>query len=734
MGCISGKAKIRISRAAKSEEITLTQLYKLFHGIGKTKRFNPNIPIYARSLKNGQFGPHLINTIIDMGTKPVVKITTASAKFLTLTYDHEVLLENNEWIAASDLQYHDVILTNGVTVCRECGGTNNIAASPTAKYYGLCHSCRYKGNRNPKWKGGKFTDCDGYVRLNSMWDHPRANPAGQVYEHIVVAEKMIGRSVAPYEIVHHLDGNKQNNHPDNLDILSSTAEHNKIHNHYKNLDGATSCNGGKICIIPKPDKIIKVESAGTERVYDIVMADPYRNFVANEIVVHNCGKTKSAIDYAAGIGVRRILIICPKHMRYGWQRQFKIHTPCHYNIFVPDKGSSKQKTEAIASHIKFCESRKEPYGIVLNYETMIRPPLSPVYEKRTNRMIRPGYLVTCSWDLLILDEAHRIKAPGGKASWNVLRISKKVDLQRYLSGTPMPHSPLDIYAQYRALDPSIYGTRYDYFKQRYCIMGGYQQKQVVQFINLDDLNERFFRIAHYMSTEDSDIDLPEDVNINVPCKLTAKATKIYAELNKEFITWVNESEVTAANALVKLLRLGQIAGGYVKLDDGKSKIIDNTKIETVIDLMSDMPTKENIVVFCRFENEILRAAEQIGKKLPDRKIGFICGFKNAPNDFIDSVWQATETDTLIVQVQAGAEGIDLTAAHFCIFLSKDFSLGRYRQCYKRVHRPGQTERTFFYHIIAENTVDEKIMRAIDTKQNIVDHILEELNPHYKKIN
>jgi SNF2 family DNA or RNA helicase len=85
-----------------------------------------------------------------------------------------------------------------------------------------------------------------------------------------------------------------------------------------------------------------------------------------------------------------------------------------------------------------------------------------------------------------------------------------------------------------------------------------------------------------------------------------------------------------------------------------------------------------------------------------------------------------------VQVQAGPEGIDLTAANYCLFFSKDFSLGRYRQCKKRLHRPGQTRKTFYYHIIAQNTVDVQIMKAIKNKQDIVDYILEELNPHRLK--
>jgi SNF2 family DNA or RNA helicase len=453
----------------------------------------------------------------------------------------------------------------------------------------------------------------------------------------------------------------------------------------------------------------------------------------NFYIAHDmgCGKTKSAIDYATSQGVKSILIISPKLVRQGWQKQFGIHSPQHYNILVPDKGTARKKTEDIDRHIKKCTNFGNPHITILNYEIMIRPPLGPSYDKKTNRMISRGFLLEQSWDLLIVDEAHRIKSPGGKASWNIARISKHVELQRYLSGTPMPHSPLDIYAQYRSLDNSIFGTRYDYFRHRYAIMGGYENRQVVEFKNLDELNKKFFSIAHYVSSDDA-LDLPEESNHILKCELSSKAAKIYAELKKEFIAWVGQSEISADNALVKLLRLAQITGGYLKLDNGSEQIIDENKIDTVIDFLMDLPPKEEVVIFCRFQNEIKRLKEKIEKKFAERSVGTICGFLNPPSDFYDSIWHATDTNTLIVQVDAGGEGIDLTATRYCVFMSMGFSLGQYRQCRKRVHRPGQTRKTFYYHIIARGTVDQKIMTAIEKKKAIVDYILEELNPHRLK--
>jgi hypothetical protein len=126
--------------------------------------------------------------------------------------------------------------------------------------------------------------------------------------------------------------------------------------------------------------------------------------------------------------------------------------------------------------------------------------------------------------------------------------------------------------------------------------------------------------------------------------------KAYNELNKELIVQIGNGEITAQNGLVKLLRLAQITGGYLALDDKSNEIIDSTKLNMAVDFLIDLPEEKPVVVFFRFENEIRRLAEEVRKKFPKRTVGFICGFLDSPIDFYDGVWHATHTNTLFVQV------------------------------------------------------------------------------------
>jgi len=441
------------------------------------------------------------------------------------------------------------------------------------------------------------------------------------------------------------------------------------------------------------------------------------------------GKTKLAIDYGTAFDAKRILILCPKNVIVSsiWEDQYSLHSANNVKVFAPLKESVKQKAEKIKVQLDSADANNHRLAVVLNYESFWRPPLGPDYNTR-NRMINPGILFSYNWDLIICDEIHRIKDPGGRASWGALRIGKKAKRKLGLSGTPFPNSPNDIYAQYRFLDKSVYGSSFQMFKQHYNIMGGYQNKQVVAFQNLDDLNEKFYSIAYRIKKEDALPNLiPCDHQIRL-CELDKKTKEVYKEMDKELLVEIKEKKaqgntiksiMSASNTLVKLLRLAQLAGGYVKDNEGKEVILDNNKIKATTEIIEDLDKKEPVVIFCRFTNEIKRLKDAIQKT--GRTVSELSGQKNELMK-----WKNGETDVLLAQIQAGSEGIDLTRSCYCIFFSIGYSLGIYDQACAREDRPGQKYKVTFIHVITKNTVDEKIKKAIDKKQDIVECVLEEV--------
>lgn len=427
------------------------------------------------------------------------------------------------------------------------------------------------------------------------------------------------------------------------------------------------------------------------------------------------GKTKMAIDFCNGMDARFVLILCPKSVVDVWPAQLRMHSGQSYIVWAEKSGTVADRAGRIQQHIEAALSGRTRLAVVLNYEAFWRAPLGPVYDK--NRFVKKGVL-SIPWDVLICDEAHRIKSPNGKASWGAMRIAKSANRRLFLSGTPMPNSPTDIYAQFRALDPDIFGTSFTRFRARYCIMGGFQGKQVLGFQNESELNAKFYSKAFRVTKDEVLADLPPVMHETRYADLSPKAAKIYRDLEQDFIARVDSGEITVNNALVKLLRLSQVCGGFVKLDDGTGKTVCNAKMDVLADLFEDIDAKEPIVVFSRFTNEVERTralADKMGRPAAE-----LSGNVNELK-----AWQDGKFNVLAVQVKSGGVGVDFTRARYCVYMSKGFlSPGEYDQTLARTHRPGQRRSVVYYHILARNTVDERMEIALKTKGNVIADILE----------
>jgi SNF2 family DNA or RNA helicase len=409
------------------------------------------------------------------------------------------------------------------------------------------------------------------------------------------------------------------------------------------------------------------------------------------------GKSKVAIDLISERKAQRVLIVCPKSVVHIWPSEFNKHDRWPA-VFAPKNGNVASKTESLK---RAMETTGRPVVFVVNYETMWRDPFLKV-------------ALSYAWDWVILDESHRIKSPGGVASRAAHRLGRQAKYRLCLTGTPMPHSPMDLYAQYRFLDSSIFGTSFVSFKAHYAIMGGYLRKQVISFRYQDELREKMYSLAFRVSKDV--LDLPEAQHESRTFNLQPETRRIYESLEHVLVAQVEEGIISASNALVKLLRLQQLTSGYIKDDDGVERKLEEGKQDLLDDLLQDMPRREPIIIFCRFHSD-LNAVRRIAER-QDRSHGELSGRRNDLDKFYSK-----ECDLLAVQLQSGGVGIDLTRAHYAIYYSLGFSLGDYEQSLARLHRPGQTKPVQYYHLIAEGTVDEKVYQALRDRREVVGYVL-----------
>jgi len=341
--------------------------------------------------------------------------------------------------------------------------------------------------------------------------------------------------------------------------------------------------------------------------------------------------------------------------------------------------------------------RSNRFIAIFNYETIWRKPICET-------ILRFG------WDIIVLDESHKISAPGSKVSWFCKGL--KSEYKIIATGTPMSN-PLSIYGQYRFLNQQIFGKSFNLFKSRYAVevnMGSF--KKVVAYQNEDELHHRMYSIARRIKKNDV-LDLPSVVETNMPCQLPKETREIYDEFENELIIQWRGGKMSASNALVKALRLQQITGGMIKYDTGIQVDLGTEKYDVLEELMNGLPDEEPFVIFCKFSNEIKRI-----KQIKGYKFAELSGKLNQLQQ-----WKNGEFDKLVVQIQAGGVGIDLTRACYCAYMSTGYSLTEYQQSLARLDRPGQTRNVSLYHIVAENTIDVKIRNALARGYDTVERLL-----------
>lgn len=430
------------------------------------------------------------------------------------------------------------------------------------------------------------------------------------------------------------------------------------------------------------------------------------------------GKSAIAVHTMERRGVRRALVLCPKSVLSVWPAEFQIHGAEVWEVIAPNRGTSKLKALEIKERLAEHDGTAGPCALLLNYETAWREDVAKV-------------LVRAGWDALVCDESHRLKAAGGKASRFVQRLSQcggpdglPIPLRLGLTGTPLPHSPLDIYAQARFLAPEVFGTSYTLFKARYAVPNPYIPQQVVGFQNLDELASKMGRFT--FRVEADALRIPEPQHLERTFDLGAKAQRAYDGLERELLADIDEGRITAANAMVRLLRLRQVTGGHAKLEDGATIEIDTGRAELLADLLEDMPRtdmprryREPLVVCCVFRPELAKVREVC--EAAGWKTGELSGERNDLEAF-----QSGRVDAIAVQIQAGGVGINLSRARYSVLWSVGFSLGDLEQFLARTKLVGQTEPRTFIHLIAEGTVDRAVYGALRKRKEIVSEVLMEM--------
>lgn len=434
-----------------------------------------------------------------------------------------------------------------------------------------------------------------------------------------------------------------------------------------------------------------------------------------ELFEMGCGKTLTTIAVAGALynlgKIDRVLVVAPTSVCSVWPHDLNQFAtfPWEARVLLGDK---KKRLKALN------ELENWPFKAlriaVINYESTHR---DGIFEA----------LAAYKPDLIVCDESQRIKNPSAAQSEALHKLGDAAPFRMILSGTPVQNNAVDLYSQYRFLDPAVYGANFYAFKNRYCIMGGYGQHQIVGYRNMDELVEKEHSVA-YRVTKEECLDLPQQTFINRYVQFTDAEQAIYEQLRKSsFLELETGENVTATTILTMYLRLMQLTGGFLTADEStRPKQVNTAKLDALADIVDDyvVDAGKKLVIFARFRAEIA-AIENL---LRLRKIQYGSIYGDVPMEergkIVEDFQTNPDTKVFVAQIQTAGLGITLHAASTAVFYSYDYNYANYAQALARIHRIGQRLPVTYIHLVVDGSIDEKILAALENKEDMAKTVVD----------
>ena len=329
-------------------------------------------------------------------------------------------------------------------------------------------------------------------------------------------------------------------------------------------------------------------------------------------------------------------------------------------------------------------------------------------------------------DMLIIDEASRLKTRTTKIAKAVYEMSKRVKSVYLLSGNLAPNSEEDYFSPIRCLDETVFGPSYYGFMGRYFnasqgyAPGGVKfKKWAIKPEMRQDLAERLKKVSIRIGKEDAP-ELPPQTFITREVELEPEQRKIYETIKRDKILELQGKTVVAQNVIVELLRLRQAASGFLYAPDGTALGVGVAKLDALRSVLEEIGS-EQVVIFSCWKEEIRQIKELLGEKA-----GCVYGeaTEGEKNEAIKA-FQGGDIRYLICHPRSGGVGLNLQRASYAVYASLDYSLEGYEQSLARIHRSGQTRACTYTFLIAKDTIDAEVHKALLKKAN-VNKVLAEL--------
>jgi len=440
------------------------------------------------------------------------------------------------------------------------------------------------------------------------------------------------------------------------------------------------------------------------------------------------GKSKVLVDNIAMLydrgAIRGALIVAPKGVYKNWDSiEFPTHMPEHIECTKVLWEANITKKKQMELDTLF-DDKGDLKILIMNVEAF-----------STNKGLdfaRSFLNIFLGRALIGIDESTTIKNPTAKRTKNILTIADLAKYRRILTGSPVTKSPLDLYSQCDFLDDTHLGHQSYYsFRSRYAHMvernfGGRRVQIVGSYRRLGELSTLLDKFSYRVLKEEC-LDLPEKVFMKRLIELTPEQKKVYAQMKEMALAMLDSGEMmTSVNVMTQLMRLHQITCGHFKADDGTIKHLKNNRINSLMELLDE--TDGKVIIWANYVEDIKNIVESLKKAYGEASTVEYHGSVDSTlrQDNIALFQQKNgPTRYFVGNAQTGGYGITLTAANTVVYYSNSYDLEKRLQSEDRAHRIGQTGSVTYVDLIAEGTIDERIVKSLRDKINIANEIMGE---------
>lgn len=418
--------------------------------------------------------------------------------------------------------------------------------------------------------------------------------------------------------------------------------------------------------------------------------------------VMGAGKTLSSIALAGlrrkhGL-IQKLLVICPTSIKGVWAKEFDRYAGFPHTLHVHESGKPMPRG-----------LKSSPFPVLVVGIEAMSVNSGPEICKE---FLSGGVSMT------ILDESSRIKHHNTKRTENVLELYQESQYRLALTGTSITQGLQDLYTQMQFVEPRAIGEiSYYSFKNKYCVMGGYEGKKIIGYTKTDILMNKVRPYCDVVRKSDMK-DLPAKSYQVREVSASRQQKEICKELKKNLKLIIDDKETSVKNVLEAMLRMQQVAGGF---DGEGNPLAQNPKMAELIDLLEDFDGKA--VIWSRFLPEIFAIRTSLEKAYPGSTMVMTGGTPHeSRQQMVDEFQNSDRLRFFISNHAVGGAGITLTSATMAVYYSNTFNLEDRLQSEDRIHRIGQTQPCLYVDLICDLLVDKTLTAAISRKTSLANFV------------